>query len=110
LRRKVEVPGHAEVSGYAKAKLRQGNLADAVTSLNHLAFQSRRIGRKMLRKEPGYRNAGLGIGSNADRRQRLLGQERSAGRGREQPKVGRGARQRPIVERPPEEPSRCALK
>src|SRR5437763_48898 len=95
---------------YAKAKLCQAHLADAVSSLDHLAFESRGAGRKVLRKEPGNRNAGLRIGSGAGRRQRLLGQKRSAGRGREQPEVGRGARQRGIVERAPEEPSGCSLK
>src|SRR3954451_7220979 len=47
------------------AELRQSNLADAVGSLNHLAFESRGTGRKVLGKEPRNRNAGLGIGSGA---------------------------------------------
>src|SRR5690242_18105350 len=67
-------PTEAEVPLCAKVGLRQRNLADAVSSLNHLAFESRGSGHKVLRKEPRDRNAGLGLRSGADRRQRLLGQ------------------------------------
>src|SRR5690348_12569349 len=83
-----------------QAELRQRNLADAVSAFNHLALESGGSGRKMLRKEPGDRYAGLGVASSAGRCQGFLGKQRSAGRGREQSEIWRGARQGGIVERP----------
>ena len=71
----------------ALARQRRIGPDDAVGALDHAALEPARLHRDVLGEEPRQRDAGSrigrGIGGEPARRQRLLGEQRAAGRGRE---------------------------